>query len=191
MIIPFKRFFQRLTGQQLQWDELLPEALLTDWKALVEEIQGSQVVSIPRTYHHGVREGLGSLSLCGFCDASTTAYAAVVYLVARTETGVQSQFVACKTRVAPLQTLTIPRLELLSALLLARLSTAVSSALESTFRGLKFETRLLPCTGLGEPARNGSHSYRTGSMRFARRYLLTGGATAQESQTLLTSLRGG
>ena len=139
VIIPFKRFFQRLTGQQLQWDELLPEALLTDWKALVEEIQGSQVVSIPRTYHHGVREGLGSLSLCGFCDASTTAYAAVVYLVARTETGVQSQFVACKTRVAPLQTLTIPRLELLSALLLARLSTAVSSALESTFRGLKFE----------------------------------------------------
>ena len=148
-------------------------------------------MSIPsRTYHHGVREGLGSLSLCGFCDA-TTAYAAVVYLVARTETGVQSQFVACKTRVAPLQTLTIPRLELLSALLRALLCPRPSNQLFEDSSLSATHTRLLPCTGLGEPARNGSHSYRTGSMRFARRYLLTGGATAQESQTLLTSLRGG
>ena len=59
---------------------------------------------------HGFKESAGSFSLCGFCDASTTAYAAIVYLVARTEMCVQSQFVAFKTRVASLQTLSIPRL---------------------------------------------------------------------------------
>ena len=38
--------------------------------------------------------------LCGFCH---TAYAAVVYLVLRTDTDVMVRFVIAKTRVAPLQ----------------------------------------------------------------------------------------
>ncbi len=44
--------------------------------------------------------------------------------------GVRVQFVASKTRVAPTQELTIPRLELLSALLLARLINVVSNDLK-------------------------------------------------------------
>ena len=42
-----------------------------------------------------------------------------------------SSFIVSKTRVAPLQTQTIPRLELLSALLLARLIVSFMSALNS------------------------------------------------------------
>eukprot|EP00731_Ephydatia_muelleri_P009394 Em0004g1732a len=45
--------------------------------------------------------------------------------------GVTQKFVAAKTRVAPLQVQTIPRLELLGALLLSRLLTSVTSALSS------------------------------------------------------------
>ena len=64
------------------------------------------------------------------CDASTRAYAAVVYL--RIEAGSETsvRFVASKTRVSLVGNQTIPRLELLSALLLARLITTVSTALE-------------------------------------------------------------
>ena len=70
-----------------------------------------------------------STCLYGFCDASRKAYAAVIYLVVRTSTDVYVQFVVFKTRVAPVQTQTIPRLELLSVLLLARLMSTIVNAL--------------------------------------------------------------
>ena len=66
--------------------------------------------------------------LYGFCDASAAVYAAVVYLCVGTE---QAHFMASKTRVSPLSQQTIPRLELLSCLLLARLITHVLAALET------------------------------------------------------------
>lgn len=40
-----------------------------------------------------------SYSLCGFCDASITAYAAVIYLVVKTDEKTYTQFIALKTRV--------------------------------------------------------------------------------------------
>ena len=72
-----------------------------------------------------------SYFLCGFCDASILPYAAIVYLVTVREEDVHISFVTAKTRVAPLQSQTIPRLELLSALLLSRLITTVADSLIS------------------------------------------------------------
>ena len=70
-----------------------------------------------------------SCCLHGFCDASFGAYAAVIYLVTRTTSKSCVWFVASKTRVTPRRELTIPRLELLSALLLARLLGSVMKSL--------------------------------------------------------------
>ena len=68
---------------------------------------------------------------CGFCDASLGAYAAVVYLLVETEKKHAVRFLAAKTRVSPLRKQTIPRLELLSALLLSRFVTSISQSLEN------------------------------------------------------------
>uniref|UniRef100_A0A1X7VFJ5 Uncharacterized protein n=1 Tax=Amphimedon queenslandica TaxID=400682 RepID=A0A1X7VFJ5_AMPQE len=57
------------------------------------------------------------MRLICFYDASTRAYAAVIYLQAKNG---DCSVVASKTRVAPLQTEAILRLELLDAVLLAR-----------------------------------------------------------------------
>ncbi len=86
-------------------------------------------MSFPRSYYHDLTDPLTSLTLCGFCDASTQAFAAVVYLLLKTETRSVVKFVAAKTRIAPLRSQTIPRLELLSALLLSRLVVSVHSSL--------------------------------------------------------------
>ena len=67
--------------------------------------------------------------LQGFYDASKLAYAAVVYLVMDERDSHVTRFIVCKTRVAPLKEQTIPRLELLSAVLLSKLMTNVSQAL--------------------------------------------------------------
>ena len=69
--------------------------------------------------------------LYGFCDASVTAYAAVVHLAEETNLETTLRFVASKTRVAPLKMQTVPQLELLSVLILARLIRNVSDSLKS------------------------------------------------------------
>jgi len=68
--------------------------------------------------------------LQGFCDASVNAYAAVVYLKIETPDKTYLKFVTSKTRVAPLVEKIIPRHELLSALILARLISHVRTVLE-------------------------------------------------------------
>ena len=114
----------------MEWDQPLTDSLLDEWNALVHDLQAEIQISIPRCYLRDVEGSPISISLCGFCDASTKAYAAVVYLRVEAVHGVRVQFIVSKTRVAPTQQLTIPRLELLSALLLARLITVVSDDLK-------------------------------------------------------------
>jgi len=82
-------------------------------------------------------EGLNNAStdctftLYGFWDASKQAYAAVIYLVIKTPNDHFVKFITSKTRVALLKIQTIPRLELLSALLLSRLMKKVTDGLQS------------------------------------------------------------
>ena len=77
-----------------------------------------------------VTESAYNSSLHGFCDASLGAYAAVVYIRIETVSGPSVNFVASKTRVAPTNKQTIPRLELLSAFVLSNLITTVIAALK-------------------------------------------------------------
>ena len=130
MTIKFKMLFQKLCREKTEWDEPLPIDLQREWKELLMNLTGGGRISIPRSYLHGVTQDVNSFILCGFCDASTRAYAAVIYLVLETDSGIEVQFVVAKTRVAPTQT--IPRLELLSALLLSRLITSDINGLKST-----------------------------------------------------------
>ena len=122
--------FQKLCINKIDWDEPLTGELLLEWKRLVNDLKQVQCVIIPRCYFD-MGEKSRSCGLVGFCDASIQAYAAVVYLRVETDSGCYTRFVAAKTRVAPLQVQTIPRLELLGALLLSRLLTSVTSALSS------------------------------------------------------------
>ena len=119
IVIKFKVFMQALCKAKIGWDEVVPELLRMRWQALVTDLRKATVVTIPRSYLSGIDENTLSFSLCGYCDASLAAYAAVVYLQIETKSGSYKimRFVASKTRVSPLKKQSIPRLELLSALL--------------------------------------------------------------------------
>ena len=72
--------------------------------------------------------------MIGYCDALEKAYSAVTYLRVTYKSGqVSSQIIAAKTRVSLVKVLTIPRLELMSSLLLARLIHSMYSALTRRF----------------------------------------------------------
>ena len=128
--IRFKVLFQELCQAKLGWDEPLTPDLLSKWQTLVSSLQKVQPISIPRCYFENFTLPVSSCRLLGFCDASKSAYAAVIYLLIESECGCLARFVACKTRVSPVKGQTIPRLELLSALLLSKLMTSVTQALE-------------------------------------------------------------
>ena len=96
-------------------------------------LRTSAPILVPRYLLYNVSNEVESYSLHGFCDASLRAYAAVVYLRVKTRTGYSVTFLASKTRVTPLREQTIPRLELLSALLLARLITSVKESLAQDY----------------------------------------------------------
>ena len=130
-VIRLKCLFQELCGAKLGWDQPLTGGLLRKWNSMILDLRGASPVSIPRYLLYDVSHEVESYSLSGFCDASKRAYAAVVYLRVKTSVGYTVRFLASKTRVTPLRDQTIPRLELLSALLLARLVTSIKESLAS------------------------------------------------------------
>ena len=85
---------------------------------------------MPRRYFDELLRPSTCLSVVGYCDASLRAYAAVIYLCMDVGSNLVKRFLCAKTRIAPVKSLTIPRLELLSALLLARLVAKVQEALQ-------------------------------------------------------------
>ncbi len=72
------------------------------------------------------------IHLHGFSDASERAYAGVVYLrMSESEGRVHVALVMLKTKVAPIKQITIPRLELCGAHLLAQMLHRVKEVLHS------------------------------------------------------------
>uniref|UniRef100_A0A1X7UAG7 Uncharacterized protein n=1 Tax=Amphimedon queenslandica TaxID=400682 RepID=A0A1X7UAG7_AMPQE len=120
----------------MKWDEEIQGELLELWTNLITCICNRQPVIVPRCYFEEVSDHWGC-RLIGFSDSSAKAYAAVVYLQWDRGDSKRMAFIASKTRVAPLKSLTIPRLELLGALLLVRLINCVHEALRE-------ELKLLP-----------------------------------------------
>ncbi|XP_054713437.1 uncharacterized protein LOC129222899 [Uloborus diversus] len=131
--IKLKIMLQEIWKTKIGWDDSLPHYLLEEWQIFQSQSFVLQDISAPRYLQCAKAT---TIELHGFSDASTKAYAAVVYIRAISET-VRVSFVAAKTRVAPVQTLTLPRLELCGALLLAELVNTIKKTLslsnEKTF----------------------------------------------------------
>ena len=128
--IEFKLFFQELCRIKIGWDDPLNDELLKMWRKLLDGLEGVTALSLLRCYFQGVQERVVSCSLHGFVDACSKAYAAVIYLHVTTTTGSYVKFVASTSRVGPAKELSIPRLELLAALVIARLIEHVNKALQ-------------------------------------------------------------
>ena len=128
-LITSKLILQNLCKMQLTWDEELPQHQLDKWNLWISELYQAKNVAIPRCVKV---KSYSKIEIVGFCDASKHAYAAAVYLKCiDTNNEIQSNLIISKSRVSPMKPITIPRLELLGAILLVRLVSTVKNCLSS------------------------------------------------------------
>ncbi|GFW90490.1 integrase catalytic domain-containing protein [Trichonephila clavipes] len=126
-----KRFILRTLDSRVEWDSELPPKLRHKWQQWSSEAEGLTEIKIPRFYLGNIDQEISKCEIHCFSDASKSAYGTILYLRFVTcNNEIETSFICSKSRVAPLKSLTLPRLELTAALLSARLAKQVSSCLK-------------------------------------------------------------
>ncbi|GFX91141.1 uncharacterized protein TNCV_4857301 [Trichonephila clavipes] len=123
-----KIFLQRLWRSKLEWNDLLPAEEYREWQQFLVSLENINNIEIPRRILVAFPE---VIEIHGFADASERCYGAAVYCKSKnlkSETLVW--LITSKSRVAPIKSLTIPRLEFCAAVLLAKLVKRVVAALQ-------------------------------------------------------------
>ncbi|XP_034945196.1 uncharacterized protein [Chelonus insularis] len=127
-IVRAKMLLQEIWLDKLSWDDQAPDHIITKWTSFRSELSHVSDLSIPRWLKITQKS---TVELHGFSVASQPAMATVVYIRAtHPDHGTCSTIVCSKSKVAPLKKMSIPRLELTAALLLARLITYVRNNLD-------------------------------------------------------------
>ncbi|GFU74974.1 uncharacterized protein TNCV_3752251 [Trichonephila clavipes] len=109
-------------------NDLLPAEEYREWQQFLVSLENINNIEIPRRILVAFPE---VIEIHGFADASERCYGAAVYCKSKnlkSETLVR--LITSKSRVAPIKSLTIPRLELCAAVLLAKLVKRVVAALQ-------------------------------------------------------------
>ena len=118
-----KILLQQIWQTKLTWDEPLPKEITDAWLTILPDLIKLPQFTIPRSYLS--TPVTPTCHLYGFSDASTKAYGAVVYICQNQETSL----VMSKSCVAPIKTVTLPKLELMAAVMATRLVQFVRSSL--------------------------------------------------------------
>ncbi|KFM59784.1 hypothetical protein X975_08509, partial [Stegodyphus mimosarum] len=120
-----KLLLQEAWTMKLKWDDPLPDNIQKTFQKWRDEIKYLEKISIPRYVE--INE---TSELHLFVDACKSSYGACVYIRTVTPVGVNIRLIRAKSRVAPLKTLTIPRLELMACCIGARLVHSIYAALD-------------------------------------------------------------
>ncbi|XP_028410464.1 uncharacterized protein LOC114533078 [Dendronephthya gigantea] len=122
-----KLLLQKTWAAGIGWEDKMPENLCNEWNNWVKELSDLNGFEVPRPLR---LPGPTDVWLHTFSDASQDAYAAVSYLVSNYEDHeATSRILASKSRVTPLKSVTIPRLELMGAVLATRLANSILQTL--------------------------------------------------------------
>lgn len=137
-MVPFttraKVLIQQLWSKGRDWDDPdLPLDLRNVWSTWESEPEHLSTISIPRCYLPTHEDGANlEFDLHVFCDASERAYGAVAYLTVQREGTVDTRLT--RSRFAPKQQQSIPRLELCAALARAQLAKLVATEMTLALR---------------------------------------------------------
>ena len=120
-----KLFMQKLWQLHVEWDEPLETNAKEEWTIILRDIQQLSKLTLDQRL---VKTNFtpGNITLHVFADASTRAYGAVAFITSDSEV----TFVMAKNRVAPLKRLTLPKLELMAAVVASRIAKFIVDSLK-------------------------------------------------------------
>ena len=114
---------QELCRLKLGWDEPIPEQIAIRWSKWISNLTCLSELKVDRYFLDF--EDAEQIVLHIFCDASQDGYGVVAYLRICKSSSVHIKFVVGKSRLAPIKSVSIPRLELEAATLAAKLNVAI------------------------------------------------------------------
>ena len=140
-MIKARVLFQRIWPLRLSWDEHLPDECAKQWYKWYKQMQMLHLISIERFLHLKFKQ---QFFIHVFGDASKDAYFAVAHVRTIDDHEVHVNLVISKTRPTPLNSKSIPHLQLMAATIAARLAQTLTQAL----KGVTFWTHsMMCCTG--------------------------------------------
>ncbi|XP_061191695.1 uncharacterized protein LOC133199905 [Saccostrea echinata] len=140
-VLTAKSILQQLCKDGVRWDDEIDGTMLKKWNSWLMQVKHLEDVKIERCYKPGNIGHSVLYQLHCFADASTLGMGVVIYLRMSDDHGnVHCSFVMGKSRVAPLKTMTIPRMELTAATLAVKLSRLVDEQLDFPIEKTHFWT---------------------------------------------------
>ena len=116
-----KLLLQEIWQSKISWDEPLSVAIRDKWLAILTDLLELPTVTIPRAYFSSLSVSTDVCIMYVFSDASTKAYVAVVYICKNNQTCL----VMSNSHVAPIKSITLPKLELMETVMATRLAQFV------------------------------------------------------------------
>ncbi|XP_075162761.1 uncharacterized protein LOC142235393 [Haematobia irritans] len=136
VIIVAKILMQQIWADKTGWDEYLTAHSKQRWLQFINDYEALNHIKVERWIGF---DPSTHVEIHGFSDASERAYGACVYVRIRSNNGiVRTHLLFAKSRVAPLKTVSLPRLELCGALLLAELIGTLRTELSLNSNHTKF-----------------------------------------------------
>lgn len=130
VIFTAKVLIQRLWAASVGWDDPIPENIRHDWLEFASQLPCLETLTLSR---RATVPDASCYRLIAFCDASEKGYASCVYLQAVGLPDMRAPIlITAKAKVAPLKSISIPRLELQACVLGVRLLKQVQLTLSDT-----------------------------------------------------------
>ena len=135
--LQIKVLFKEACALKCTWDDVLNDKFIEKWKKFFKELKNLTPIKVGRYLcpnHYGVID----FELHGFCDAAIEPYSASIYVGLCKNDISKTNLVTAESKIVPSKKLTVPRLELMSYLLLSRLIVSVKKALSVKVSIAKF-----------------------------------------------------
>jgi len=118
VVLEARCIYRSLCQQEIEWDEPMPERELRKWEMWLASLSQLQHVGISRCLGLSSYGGMQRCQLHYFADASITVYGVVCFLRSvDNENNVFCSFIMSKSHLATQDEVSVPRLELMAAVL--------------------------------------------------------------------------